>query len=171
MRPSLNRLGVAAVVTPIIALGAVSAADAKYVSGHQIPISQTKAKMTGDLVGTWKITNFKILEHNPLFYAAGTEQFTGCIDQARDGSCDGDPTGTLSFSFRYWAKMKGKNVVQLGTCSHRVTDASGGLAGTTGFIMMVDTPKRSGKGVTTQYEGDLQLPGATASRARAAQAC
>ena len=28
--------------------------------------------------------------------------FKGCIDRRRDRSCKGDPSGTLSFTIRYW---------------------------------------------------------------------
>jgi hypothetical protein len=171
MRANMHRLGAVLALSPLLALCGVSAAEAKYISGRMIPVNETTFKATGDLIGTWKLTKFKVLAHNPVYYAKGTEQFTGCIDQNRDHSCSGDPTGTLKFSFRYWAKMKGKDVVQLGTCSHRLTEATGGLAGTTGFLMMVDTPKRSGRGVTTRYEGDLSVGGATGARARAARAC
>jgi hypothetical protein len=171
MRANMHRLGVALALSPLLALSGVSAAAAKYVSGRMLPVNDTTFKATGDLKGTWKLTTFKTLAHNPVFYAKGTELFTGCIDRNRDHSCSGDPTGKLKFSFRYWAKMKGKDVVQLGTCSHRLTEATGGLAGTTGFLMMVDTPKPSGHGVTTQYEGDLQIGGASGARARAARTC
>ncbi len=170
MRASLRRAGVVLVLAPFVVLTGVSAAAATYVSGRYLPVDEMTGKMTGSLNGTWKIKTFKVIKNSPVFYAKGTEEFTGCIDQNRDGSCTGDPTGTMRFSFRYWAKMKGKDV-QLGTCAHRLTDATGGLAGTTGFIQMVDTPKPKGRGVITRFEGDLQPAGVTATRARAARTC
>jgi hypothetical protein len=159
-----------ATLAALTALAAASPAAAKYVSGHQVAVNQTTYKMTGDLLGDWKVTGFKILSHNPLFFAKGTERFTGCIDRHHDGSCAGDPTGTLRFTFRYWSKMAGGKTEQLGTCSHRLVEATGGLAGTTGFIMMVDTPNHSGHGVTTRYEGEISMGNATGARARASAA-
>jgi hypothetical protein len=169
MRTSLQRLPAALALAALLVAVGASTAAARHVSGRAIGVNMTTEKISGDLVGTWKLTHFKIRAHNPVFYATGTERFTGCLDRNRDRSCTGDPTGTLSFTFRYWARMKGNDVL-LGTCSHPVTGGTGGLAGAKGFVMMVDTPKRSGHGTNTQYEGDIRLPGEDAP-ASAARVC
>lgn len=171
MRTMFNRLGPLALLGAAVALVTAPAAGARYVSGHQVNVNEQTgtAKMTGDLVGTWKITKFTVKRHTPYMFATGTERFTGCLDRGHDHSCAGDPTGTLRFTFRYWAQMK-RDAVQLGACSHRIVGSGGGLAGATGFLMMVDTPKRTGRGVTTQYEGNVQLPVAGASGASVAAA-
>lgn len=171
MRTTFNRLVSLALLGGAFALIAAPAASARYVSGHQVNFNEQTltAKMTGDLLGTWKITKFSVKKHTPYLFATGTERFTGCLDRGHDHSCAGDPTGTLRLTFRYWAQMK-RGAVQLGTCSHRIVGAGGGLAGATGFVMMVDTPKRTGKGVTTQYEGNVQLPLSGASGATVAAA-
>jgi hypothetical protein len=169
MRRVRQRVGGVLALSVLVVLSGASVAGAKYVTGRQTPVNETTFKMTGDLLGTWKGLTFKVLKQNPFLYAKGTERFTGCIDQNRDRSCTGDPTGTIDFSFHYWARMKGKQT-QLGTCAHRITRSSGGLKGVTGFLMMVDTPDRKGH-VTTTYEGDLSLPGASTARAARAAAC
>lgn len=171
MRTTFHRLGAVVLAGGAAVLCAAPAASARYVSGHQVAFNEKTltAKMTGDLLGTWKITTFNVKKHRPYMFATGTERFTGCLDRGHDHSCAGDPTGTLRFTFRYWAQMK-LSAVQLGTCGHRIVGSGGGLAGTTGFVMMVDTPNRVGKGVSTQYEGNVQLPVPGASGATAAAA-
>jgi hypothetical protein len=98
-----------------------------------------------------------------VFRGKGTESFKGCIDRKLDGSCAGDPTGTMKFSFRYWAKFDANDAVQLGTCAHPVTGGTGDFAGATGFLMMVDTPINNAPFVKTQYEGVITLSGSLSS--------
>jgi hypothetical protein len=37
------------------------------------------------------------------YHGSGTEAFKGCLDRRLDRSCKGDPTGTPSLTFEYWA--------------------------------------------------------------------
>ncbi|HEY8001246.1 MAG: hypothetical protein ACHQJ5_01230 [Vicinamibacteria bacterium] len=153
------RLRVAIGLAIAIMLVAVPAAQALYVKGHQVPAGGLKYKMTGGLNGKWKITAFHVKhERAHLLKINGRERFNGCVDVARDGSCSGDPAGKLYFRFRYWVQLSddGENQL-LGTCAHRVVGGTDGLAGTTGFLMMVDTPTRSG--LKTHYEGEIEPPG------------
>ena len=169
MRSRSRRLALLVTLTAAVALIAVPAVQAFYVKGQQIPKSETKYKMTGGLKGKWKITKFRVLREAPVFKAKGVERFDGCVDIARDGCGSGDPTGTLTFRFRYWARFTDEGVIELGTCAHRIVDATDGLTGTTGFLMMVDTPK--GAGFKTHYEGDLAVPGIAGSNSTLPPAC
>jgi len=154
-------------LTATAALVAVPAAQASYVSGQQHVVNEPagKFRMTGGLEGKWKITKFRIVQRSPVFKAKGEERFKGCVDVGRDGSCSGDPSGRLTFKFRYWARFSEDGVPELGTCAHRIVDASDGLTGTTGFLMMVDTPTGSAPGFKTHYEGEISVPG-VAERSR-----
>jgi hypothetical protein len=142
-----------------IAAGLVIAAPASgiAVSGKQVPVSEVKSKMKGDLRGKFKITKFRVLHAGPVFKAKGRERFNGCIDSDRDRSCDGEVTGKLFFKFRYWARFGEGDQLELGTCAHRVTGGEGGFLGASGFLMMVDTPNRSPLGFKTHYEGEVNL--------------
>jgi hypothetical protein len=103
-------------------------------------MKRTTFKMAGGLIGSWEITSFKeVKKQKPVFKATGTESFNGCMDVGHDGSCTGDPSGTMDFTFKYWAKLGSDEKVQLGTCAHPVVGGAGGFSGATGFLMMVDT--------------------------------
>ena len=80
-------------------------AETYQVHGKQKVIDEEAGlyKMTGDLVGRWATTSFEEVATAPYFEGKGTEKFSGCIDRRRDRSCKGDPSGTLTFDFRYWA--------------------------------------------------------------------
>ncbi len=171
MRNRSQRVALLATLAAAVALIAVPAAHALYIKGQQIPAnnSETKYKMTGGLNGNWKITKFRILHDAPVFKAKGEERFDGCVDVARDGCDSGDPAGTLTFRFRYWARFTDEGLIELGTCAHRIVDATDGLTGTTGFLMMVDTPR--GAGFKTHYEGDVSVPGLAGSHSNVPAPC
>jgi hypothetical protein len=164
------KLLVAAAVAAVAAISVtVPALAATYrVSGEQIVDnpSGTKSHVTGGLVGQWRLTSFKQTAKKPLIRARGTEKFVGCIDVALDGNCTGDPTGTMKFSFRYWAKAGSGNTIAWGSCWHPVVSGTGDFAGATGVLTMVDTPQADGT-VRTDYIGNITIGGA-ASAARAA---
>ncbi len=154
----------------LVALGFAGRADAAtyVVSGKQTVVDEAKgtSKMTGGLVGDWKITSFKTLAKAPLYRAKGTERFEGCLDRGHDGSCSGDPSGTLKFEFVYWAKFEAGDSLVWGSCLHPVTGGSGDFAGANGVLAMVDTPE--GKAVTTRYSGNLTLGGSAGAAAASA---
>jgi hypothetical protein len=158
--------------TAIAASLLATTAVAVTVSGEQFPVAGKQtvvsekagiSKMSGGLVGSWKITSFKELATKPVFKGKGTELFNGCIDRQLDGSCTGDPSGTINFKFRYWGKFSASDALELGTCAHPVTGGTGDFAGATGFLMMVDTPTKKAPFVETNYEGVITLAGAAGS--------
>ena len=102
----------------------------------------------------------------PVYRAKGTELFSGCLDVRRDGSCKGDPAGTLRFRFKYWAQFDAQGGLVWGTCYHPITGGTGAFAGATGVIAMVDTP--TPEGVSTSYIGNVTLRGSK-GRAHAAR--
>jgi hypothetical protein len=155
-----SRLGVSLALAIGLALIAVPTAEALDVKGHQTQVGRgAKYEMTGGLNGKWKVTHFLVRRRGPLYKVTGRERFNGCVDVARDGSCNGDPTGKLEFRFRYWERFNDDGGIDLGTCAHRIVDSSDGLAGTTGFLMMVDLPTATAAGYKTIYEGFLDVPG------------
>jgi hypothetical protein len=164
---------VATVLGTVVAASlAAAGAAATTVSGEQFSVAGKQvvvnekagtSKMSGGLLGNWKITSFTQTAEKPVFRGKGTESFSGCIDRKLDGSCTGDPSGTMKFKFRYWGKFGKGDTLELGTCAHPVTGGSGDFAGGSGFLMMVDTPTKKAPFVETSYEGVITLGGAAGS--------
>jgi hypothetical protein len=174
MHNSLRRIASLVLLVAAMVLVWASPAGATYVTGKQTIVSEKKGtfKMAGGLIGSWAITSFKVLKLKPVFQAKGTESFNGCLDAGHDGSCTADPSGTMNFTFRYWAKITGDDKVQLGTCAHPVAGGTGGFATATGFLMFVDTPIKKPPFTKTHYEGDINLTGVrAASSAHAPRSC
>jgi hypothetical protein len=164
---------VAAVATVVLGTAGAAHATTYRVSGEQVvdDAATGKSHMTGGLVGQWAVTTIKETAKTPLIRAKGRERFTGCIDRARDGSCDGDPTGTLRFTFQYWAQpgaSAGQSI--WGACLHPIVSGTGGLKGARGVVTMVDTPTAGGA-TRTDYLGNVTLgaPGQASARAAAAR--
>jgi hypothetical protein len=162
------------IAASLLAAGAVAtpvSGEQFSVAGKQTVVNEAAStyKMSGGLLGEWKITSFTETAAKPVFKGKGTESFKGCIDRKLDGSCAGDPSGTLKFKFRYWGKFGKGDKLELGTCAHPVTGGTGDFAGATGFLMMVDTPTKKAPFVETQYEGVITLA-ASATSARASTA-
>jgi hypothetical protein len=153
-------------VAVLIVLALSSGAEAATfpVSGKQVVVSEKQgtSKMSGGLIGSWKITSFKEVGKGPIFRAKGTERFAGCLDRDRDGRCAGEPSGTLEFRFLYWGKFDADDQLVWGSCWHPVTGGSGDFTGASGVLMMVDTPTATG--VTTRYTGNITLGGPLAAR-------
>jgi hypothetical protein len=160
----------AVLVSSALAAEGVKPVDVK---GRQIVVNQQKGRyrMEGSLVGGWNMTAFKV-NHAGIdgrFVGSGKELFRGCLDTDRSGTCQtGEPTGTLRFSFVYWATYKpGTTKLMRGQCVHPVIGGTGGFAKATGVIHMTDVPTPSG--VRTTYRGTLAIPGiSTASIAPSA---
>ena len=173
MRKSGIRLLATVLGTMIGTLLFAHAATAATVSGEQFAVSGKQTvvnesagtyKMSGGLLGNWKITSFKETASKPVFRGTGTETFNGCIDRKLDGSCNGDPSGSLKFKFRYWGKFGKGDALELGTCAHPVIGGTGDFAGATGFLMMVDTPIEKAPFIETNYEGLITLSGSPAAQ-------
>jgi hypothetical protein len=163
-----------ALVAGAAAVTLAAAASAKTttvpVSGAQTVVDEDAGtyKMSGSLIGDWQFTSFTEIATPPIYRAKGTELFSGCLDVRRDGSCHGDPSGTLRFKFKYWAQFDEHDALVWGSCLHPITGGTGAFAGATGVLSMVDTP--TPQGVTTAYIGHVTLRGAEKSRAHASYA-
>lgn len=153
-----------AVALVVAGLAAGGTAPVK-IKGTQTVIDEAKGKyeMHGSLVGKWNTTAFKINYQGPdgEFVGSGKESFGGCHDADANGTCDaGEPTGTLRFTFVYWANYNPKTQALLrGACVHPVSGGTGGFRNVKGIIHMVDRPV--GKDVKTTYSGSLLFPGGT----------
>jgi hypothetical protein len=160
----------------LAAVAAPSSASARphVISGTQTVVDEEAGsyKMLGSLRGDWRITSFEELGTEPYYHARGTERFEGCFDRRRDHSCKGDPKGTLSFEFEYWALFGSADPASLvwGACWHPIVSGTGGFAGAQGVVVMADTPTAAG--VKTKYTGNLTLQdkGGRAAGARMAAA-
>ena len=154
-----------------LALASPAGAAAIEVSGSQRVIDDTTARMTGDLRGVWTTTSFELVGVDPYVEGKGTETFTGCIDRRRDRSCAGDPSGTLSFEYRFWGLYGSPDPASQvwGACWHPVVSGTGAFAGAQGVLMFVDSP--TSKGLSTRYIGSLTLKrGGSARKASASAA-
>jgi len=154
-------------ILAVAALAAVATAAATAagpalitVKGTQTTVNESKGMyaMHGDLVGSWRTTAFttNFQGSNGQFVGSGKESFSGCRDADSSGGCDnGEPKGTIRFSFVYWASFdpKTKALVR-GQCVHPVLGGTGAFAGVKGVIHMKDTPTASGA-VRTTYTGTL----------------
>ena len=117
---------------------------------------------THRLSGTQKVVDEVA---DPTYYhGRGTELFKGCLDRRRDRSCKGDPKGSLSFTFDYWALFASADPDSLvwGACWHPIVEGTRDFAGAQGVLTMVDTP--TDKGVKTKYIGNVTLRGHAAAR-------
>jgi hypothetical protein len=177
-----RRLGALAAVAAALVVAAPAGAATVPLSGTQTVVDENAGtfKMHGSLVGDWAVTTFNVLDTSPRLHATGTEKFAGCLDRGRDGSCKGDPSGTLRFTIDYTALFDppGSQNLVWGACLHPVTAGTGAFAGARGVIVMADTP--TANGVSTSYVGNLTLAGdkgharvhhARASAASAPRSC
>jgi hypothetical protein len=154
------------VVAALALVGMAASANSPVkIKGTQTVIDEAKGQyeMHGSLVGKWNTTAFKTNYQGTdgEFVGSGKEVFSGCHDADASGTCDaGEPTGTLRFSFIYWATFNPKTQALVrGECVHPVTGGTGGFKNVKGIVHMVDRP--AGKEVKTTYSGSLLFPGAT----------
>jgi hypothetical protein len=150
-----------------------SAQAATYqVAGKQKLVDEAAGtyKMTGGLRGKWTMLSFNEVSTSPYYEAQGEEKFKGCIDRRRDRSCKGDPSGMLSFTFRYWGLFASEDPESIiwGSCWHPVVSGTGAFAGAQGVLTFVDSPTK--QGVKTAYVGSLRLARGKASSARSVKA-
>jgi hypothetical protein len=122
--------------------------------------------MHGSLVGVWQTTKFvPRYASASRFVATGKEEFTGCIDSNKSGTCDKkEPSGSLKFTFMYWASFDPATGALLhGNCVHPVIGSSGDFRKAAGVILMEDTPTDAG--VVTTYEGTIEYQAPTSGQA------
>ena len=141
-----------------------SAAGAVQVAGNQTPVATCDGdssdlgtfSMDGTLIGCWFADSFEVVrEHaSGTVQITGTEHFDGCLDLDGDGSCSGDPQGTLSFSFQFSGKFDVVTSAEIrGRCQHPIVSGTGGFATASGVITFKDD-------VTTgiaPYRGNVRL--------------
>jgi hypothetical protein len=156
-----------AAATVALTGGAADAATHR-VAGEMVAVDVDAAgvgeyKIRGGLRGKWTIKELTDVATSPDWEQVGTELFKGCLDRRRDGSCKGDPSGTLSTKIHYWGLFGSADPASLiwGACWHPVVAGTGDFKGAQGVVMFVDSPTRSG--VNTRYVGTLTLPGARTS--------
>ena len=155
----------------IVSLAAAAPAPKPIaLKGTQTVVDESKGmfRMSGSLVGDWNVTAFKVEygDTDGRFVGSGKELFKGCYDTDRSGACDsGEPSGTLRFTFVYWANYKpGTETLIKGQCIHPVVGGTGGFARAKGVIHMIDTPTKAG--VRTTYTGALTAPGISTASAQ-----
>jgi hypothetical protein len=172
----LSKLKWVAGLAALVALSAAPAATAGGttatpvsvdVAGTQTIVDEAAGTfaMHGSLVGTWQTTKFvPRYASSSRFVATGKEEFTGCIDADKSGACDKkDPSGTLKFTFMYWASFDPSTGALLhGNCVHPVIGGSGDFRKAAGVILMEDTP--TGAGVVTTYSGTIEYQAAKAGQ-------
>lgn len=153
-------------------LAAPAGAATYQVHGKQKVVDEAAGeyKVSGDLLGHWQTTSFEEVAVEPYYEGKGTEEFSGCLDRRRDRSCKGDPSGTLSFEFRYWGLFGSPDPASLiwASCWHPIVAGTGAFAGATGVLTFVDSPTPNG--LKTAYIGTITTKDGKASRrASAAQ--
>jgi hypothetical protein len=153
-------LQASAAATLAVLAAAAHAAPTNPVSlkGTQTVVHEQQGSfaMHGALLGAWQILKFvPRYESDAQFVGTGKERFTGCLDSNRNAVCEsGEPAGTLTFSFTYWAKVE-NGVPGAGGCVHPIVGGTKGFAKARGIIFMKDTPV--GRTIRTTYTGTLDL--------------
>jgi hypothetical protein len=163
----------------VLAAATSAGATTHRVAGTQVVVDQDAGtfKLRGDLLGDWTVTEFRGIATAPRYRGEGVEVFKGCLDRRRDRSCDGDPTGTLHFTFTYEALYASPDPASLvwGACLHPIERGEGAFAGAQGVLVISD--RRTPRGIKTDYVGSVTLAGdgedrrATASLAAARRVC
>jgi hypothetical protein len=122
--------------------------------------------MSGSLVGCWYVVDLvDKFQDNGALQETGHELFVGCLDSGGDGSCSGDPSGTLSFSYVFTGKFDPVTFEEIkGRCHHHVDDGTDGFAQASGVINFKDDVEAR----IATYNGNLKLaaPSNTTSTSR-----
>jgi hypothetical protein len=171
-KPTGTRLlALVALVSCFAFVGAAPASAATvHVSGVQsAPVSSAVCPdqtaglpaytMAGGLVGCW-YTDTLSFRGNPLgapsgaIQATGTEHFGGCLDLDVDGTCVGDPQGTLTFTYQLSAKFDVVTGAEIhGRCQHPIISGTGDLSGASGVLTFKDDVTNG----TALYRGHVTL--------------
>lgn len=168
---------VAALLSLVLMLAAVAPAGAgelTQVRGTQRPATTTDGCGVGEgfyfmegasgngaaqLIGCWWTTSLEFIlpsigTLSGVIVATGTELFDGCLDLGGDGSCAGDPSGTLDFAFNATVKYDpGYTQLQQGRCYHPITGGTDDFEGATGALRFKDDPATG----CSYYSGHLTL--------------
>lgn len=160
-------IAVAALVAVLTLVGGPAVAGTTHVSGKQTPAapedpciagdpsSLATFTMDGSLIGCWYTDDLTFREQpSGTSQATGHEHFVGCLDRGRDGSCIGDPSGTLSFSFQFSGKFDTVTFAEIrGRCQHPVVSGTGGFADAGGVINFKDDVSTG----IAAYTGNIRL--------------
>jgi hypothetical protein len=154
-----------------LAFAASASAKQHQVSGLQTPGGTPPAcgdsaaafTMTGGLIGCWyeDLATFT-KDHTTasgieLIHISGTEHFVGCLDTDRDGTCSGDPTGTLSFTYTFTGQFNPTTGAEIrGRCHHPIVGSGGAFSGATGVINFKDDVSDPAF-VTSPYMGHISF--------------
>lgn len=163
----------AAAAISLIAIGGASAAGSTQVRGIQRPAVATDPCfdvaaesyywMGGGTAGApallgcwWVIASDFHATPSGVVTGTGTERFRGCVDLGGDGSCAGDPAGTLNLTFNYTVKLDFETfALQHGRCYHPIVDGTGDFEGATGAFRFKDDPVTG----CSYYSGHVALEG------------
>jgi hypothetical protein len=119
-----------------------TAADPMFAG---VPVQENV--MTGSLVGCWYTDTFVAHAAQPNgtpsgeIQATGTEHFIGCLDLDTDGSCIGDPSGSLASTYQFSGKFDPVTLAEIhGRCQHPIVPGSGTgvFTGASGVITFND---------------------------------
>lgn len=177
MLTTLRRAATVAVVgvmwAALTAAAATAAPTELAVHGTQTPINEAQgiSAMHGSMVGKWYTLTFvPLYESNTLIIGTGRERFDGCVNRnGRPGCQAADPSGTLRFSYVYWASFDASTGALIaGHCTHPVLGGTGSFAGARGIVSMRDKPV--GDDVRTTYRGTIVLHAGSASASPIASA-
>jgi len=146
---------------------APASAGTVQVAGEQLApgpeCSGATFSMAGGLIGCWYVDTFVVRQVQPsgTIQATGTEHFVGCLDLDADQMCGaGDPTGTLSFSFKFSGKLDldTVNFPEIrGRCQHPVVSGTPDFAGASGVLTFQDNVVMGTADGTAAYRGHISL--------------
>ncbi len=161
----MKKITVVAAVVALGVLGGVgvggpvgASQGAVVVRGTQTPVtgSPDHYTMTGGLIGDWVQTSFNLLGYTPsgAVRGSGTEVFTGCYNANGNLTCDdGEPAGSISFSFTYTGRFDPNFNLLHGRCHHPVTGGTNDFANVSGVLSFHDDPVTG----CSSYMGNLRL--------------
>jgi hypothetical protein len=163
-KSSIALHAMAAVTLIVVAFAAPAGAAVTRVTGLQIPDVEDACPetsigtftMEGGLIGCWYTDEFSAVREQPsgTVQITGTEHFVGCLDHGLDGSCVGDPAGTLTFSFQFSGMYDLVTFAEIrGRCEHMVVSGTGGFASAGGVITFKDDVST---GIAT-YSGTVRI--------------
>jgi hypothetical protein len=162
-KSSIVLLAMAAATVIAVALAAPAGAAVTRVIGLQIPdtgnvcpeSSLGTYTMDGGLIGCWYTDAFDIREHSSgTVQLTGTEHFVGCLDQELDGSCVGNPTGTLRFAFQFSGRFDLITSAEIrGRCQHLVVSGTDDFETAGGVITFKDDVSTG----IASYSGSVRL--------------
>lgn len=128
--------------------------------------------MSGGFNGCWYVVDaIDKFQDNGALHETGHELFVGCLDRGADGSCTGDPTGTLAFSYVFTGKFDPATFEEIkGRCHHHVDEGTGAFVGASGIVNFKDDVAAE----IATYSGNIKVASSsnasTIRRARSRQA-